>query len=238
MHNRGYGYCEINESNGGWTWIATSFFIVWIFTDFYEFLYHWCGHSFQAMWKLHKGHHHFYNPTPFAVIADNPIDQFFRAAPLLFFPMIFPVNIEMLFTMFSVLFYFNGLIQHSGHEPYHLDKIGIDGHNKYLLTSYHHYLHHAKSTMNRPLYNGQLLQLWDYLAGSHVYIPLSSTPTASGEQAVSAEKSTCLCSKCAREQGLRSMDEWNRLTKPDYSVLLSVSFWLSPNPESSHVKSA
>lgn len=237
---RGYGYCGVDSSNGGWLWIFSSFIIIWFLTDFYEWLYHWCGHRFQTMWSLHKGHHCFYNPTPFAVIADNPIDQLLRSAPLLFFPMMFPINIELLFGMFSLVFFANGLIQHCGYELYILEWIGIDGHSRWFLSSYHHYLHHAKSSMNSPLYNGQLLQVWDHLAGSATYVsPAINSKMTSNPTPQDILKS-CLCSKCAREKGLRSEKEWKRISAslPDYSLLLSPSFWLlEPSKEDSVRKS-
>ena len=195
------GYCGVEPY--GYTWLAVSFFIVWFLSDFYEFFYHWCGHYFPTMWSMHKGHHAFYNPTPFAVIADSPIDQFFRAAPLLFFPLIMPINLDMIFTLYSVVFYFNGLIQHSGHEL-----TVIDGHNKWILTSYHHYLHHARSTVHRPFFNGQLFQVWDNLFASTYEGP-------------------CLCSKCCRDKGERSIEKWQSTLKPNYSILMNVSFLIS-----------
>jgi Delta7-sterol 5-desaturase len=57
------------------------------------------------MWDVHKHHHVFYNPSPFAVIADEWMDQFIRATPLLFLPMITPVNMDLLFGTYAVFFY-------------------------------------------------------------------------------------------------------------------------------------
>jgi Delta7-sterol 5-desaturase len=199
----GYGYCEIQQH--GFLWLLISFFLVWVGSDFYEFFYHYLGHYYPLMWRLHKGHHSFSNPTPFAVIADDPIDQFFRAAPILFFPLLFPVHLEMIFFMYSILFYINGLIQHSGYDlPY------FDSHSTLILTSYHHYLHHAKSVIHKPLYNGQLFQIWDQLFGS-----IDTSP-----------RSQCLCSRCARERGERTHEKWLAIEKPDYSPLLSLNFWI------------
>jgi Delta7-sterol 5-desaturase len=209
-HGIGHGYCEVQDH--GYLWLILSFFLVWIGSDFYEFFYHYLGHTSSLMWRLHKGHHSFSNPTPFAVIADDPIDQFFRAGPILFFPLLFPVHLEMIFFMFSVLFYFNGLIQHSGYEiPW------IDGHSSLLLTSYHHYLHHAKSVIKKPLYNGQLLQLWDRLFGS-----------------IASSEGPCLCSRCAREKGERTMTQWLEIEKPNYSELLSLEFWMREGQSQKH----
>jgi lathosterol oxidase len=197
--NNGYGqgYCGLDSTaNGGWIWLWKSVFIVWLVTDIYEFLYHYCGHRISSMWTLHKRHHHFYNPTPFAVIADDPIDQFFRAAPLFVLPLLLPINIDMIFTMFSLIFYINGLVQHSGFEIPWLESFGIDGHSGILLTSYHHYLHHAKAAMNKALYNGQFLQIWDWAFGS-------ADPTFRG-----CVQYTCLCSKCCRNRGERTETHW------------------------------
>ena len=247
----GHAYCGISESTGGIGWLAQSFIIVWIFTDVYEFLYHWLGHVTRSMWQLHKVHHHFYNPTPFAVIADDPIDQFFRAAPLLFLPYFMPVNIDMIFTMFSVLFYFNGLVQHSGFEVPWLETIGIDGHSRLILTSYHHYLHHAKSTLYKPLYNGQLLQVWDHLVGSSAQpktidemlttksnghgCSIKTLPCSFADIMDGVE--VCCCSKCSRAAGLRDVESWNKIVKPDYSVLLTLPFWLAADSQDSATKS-
>ena len=49
--------------------------VVWIGSDFYEFAYHRLGHISFPFWKQHKHHHVFFNPSPFAVIADEWIDQ-------------------------------------------------------------------------------------------------------------------------------------------------------------------
>ena len=33
------------------------------------------GHTDLRFWKHHKHHHVFHNPSPFSVIADEPVDQ-------------------------------------------------------------------------------------------------------------------------------------------------------------------
>jgi sterol desaturase/sphingolipid hydroxylase (fatty acid hydroxylase superfamily) len=76
---------------------VATFFITWIASDFFEFFYHRLGHKYRAFWEVHKAHHVFFNPSPFAVIADEFVDQFVRSTPLLVYPLLFPVNIDMLF---------------------------------------------------------------------------------------------------------------------------------------------
>ena len=44
--------------------------------------------------------------------------------------------------------------------------------------------------------------------------------------AVPAAGTECRCSRCECAKGNRSLDKWRKLAKPDYSELLTASFWL------------
>jgi lathosterol oxidase len=119
-----------------------------------------CGRV-QLWWDQHKHHHVFFNPSPFSVIADEYVDQFFRATPLLFFPLLVPVNLDLLFFQYAFVFYIYGaatpltpcdsvtrdgagVYLHWGHElPW------PDAHHPILNTAFQHYCHHAKSTFNK-----------------------------------------------------------------------------------------
>lgn len=194
-----YAYCGVGEM--GWGYLITSFFVSWIIADAFEFGYHYLGHSVSAMWQVHKHHHRFYNPSPFSVIADEPMDQFVRALPMALFPMVAPVNMDMLFVQFGVFFYAYGVYLHWGYEFE-----SLDAHHPWINTSYHHYAHHALSVKNKPYHTGFYIQLWDKMAGSVL--------------------KDCRCSKCARAKGERTLEAWEKVAKPDYSPLLSPSFWL------------
>ena len=99
LHLMGTGklqaYCGLGDY--GWGYLIFSFFVIWLSTDFFEFFYHRMGHTIDACWNIHKSHHQFYNPTPFAVIADEYFDQFVRALPLVVLPMLMPMNMDLLF---------------------------------------------------------------------------------------------------------------------------------------------
>lgn len=190
----------------GWGYLVVSFFVVWIGSDFYEWAYHRLGHKRALWWKQHKAHHVFHNPSPFAVIADDHVDQFMRALPLLFIPMLMPVNMDVLFFTYGAFFYGYGVYLHWGYElrwP--------DAHHPWLNTSFQHYVHHARSTLNKPMNTGFFFKIWDRLAKSEYAAPPES----------------CLCARCCIARGERTRAAYDACFKPDYSPLLSLSFWLS-----------
>ena len=202
----GYGkaYCGVGPRGVGY--LLLSFIAIWIGSDLFEFLYHRLGHLWRRGWQEHRHHHVFYNPSPFSVIADNSLDQLVRSSPMLLFPLLMPVNMDLLFFTFAFFFYGYGAYLHWGYE---LD--WPDAHHPWINTSFQHYLHHAKSTLGKPFHTGFFFKLWDQLWGS-MY---------EGE---------CLCAKCCVARGERSEAAWTALPKPDYSPLLRASFWLRPAP--------
>eukprot|EP00004_Rigifila_ramosa_P020374 TRINITY_DN5285_c0_g3_i1.p1 TRINITY_DN5285_c0_g3~~TRINITY_DN5285_c0_g3_i1.p1 ORF type:complete len:329 (+),score=97.89 TRINITY_DN5285_c0_g3_i1:25-987(+) len=199
QHNHSQAFCGW----GGYSvWYHLGTFLVcWIATDFWEFYYHRLGHTTQSGWDQHKYHHIFYNPSPFAVIADEYIDQFVRAAPLAIFPMLMPINMDLLFAQFVIFFYAYGVYLHWGYElPW------LSAHHPIINTSFQHYCHHALSIKNKPMHTGFFFKLWDNLFDS-VY------------------KGECFCAACARAKGERSLELWQKVKRYDYSVMLTVPFW-------------
>jgi lathosterol oxidase len=98
-------YCGTGPNGEyGWGYHILCFLLIWIGVDFWEFFYHRVGHITTIGWSQHKHHHLFYNPTPFAVIADEYVDQFARALPLLLFPLVMPFNMDLMFFQFGVFF--------------------------------------------------------------------------------------------------------------------------------------
>lgn len=120
--------------------------IIFCFTDFYEYVYHYMGHKYSFLWSVHKHHHKFYNPSPFAVIADEYFDQFVRTLPMIFLPILLKINMDLLFLIFSTLFYGYGVYLHWGYESQ--SKI-LSAHNPVFNTAYQHYIHHAISSKNK-----------------------------------------------------------------------------------------
>jgi len=181
--------------------------LVWIGVDLYEFTYHRLGHTIDFFWKIHKPHHRFFNPSPFAVIADEAPDQFARALPLLLIPLAIPMNMDLLFFEFTAFFYLYGTYLHWGFEFEWLD-----AHHPIINSSFQHYCHHAVSIAKKPYHTGFFFKIWDQIAGS-------------------CYDKECFCAKCERTAGRRTLQLYNEIEKPDYSVLFSPKFWLNPPPE-------
>jgi len=202
MQGKSNAYCGIQH---GWLYELKMFGLIWIMTDFFEFFYHWCGHRFAVMWQVHCHHHAFYNPTPFSVIADEWFDQFWRASPFLFFPLVFDVNIELMLLQYLMCFYVYGIYLHWGYEME-----WPDAHHPIVNSSFQHYIHHARSIKNKPYHCGFFLKIWDQLFDS-MY---------------PEDRETCPCAKCSRERGLRSEEAFKKIDIPDYKSLLNWDIWM------------
>lgn len=193
-------YCGVEPH--GWGYLILTFFLTWIGSDFYEFYYHRLGHTTNWGWLQHKHHHVFYNPTPFAVIADDYVDQMIRAAPLLIFPLIAPWNMDMMYFTFTVFFYGYGTFVHSGYEVNY-----PDAQHWLINTPFQHYIHHAKSVRHKPYHTGFFFKFWDRMFGS--MYPEDFTDA-----------------KSCRLRGERSREIYNKTVIPDYSILLNWRFML------------
>ena len=91
---------------------------------------------------------------------------------------------------------------------------GVSAHQNFINTSFQHYLHHARSSMNTPYHTGFYFKIWDQLFGS-------------------TYTEACICAQCCQKKGERTEEQFRQQlqAKPDYSVLLTLSpsFWLESN---------
>lgn len=201
QHGYSRAYCGFEAYGVGYT--IFSFFVTWIISDFWEFWYHRLGHTKQTFWNIHRWHHQFFNPSPFAVIADEYLDQLARSAPLVVLPLLMPVNMDMLYLQFGLFFYGYGVYLHWGFESEY-----PDAHHPWINSAFQHYLHHAISINNKPYHTGFFFKIWDQLFGS-IY---------TGD---------CFCAKCCQKKGKRTLEIYNQIEKPDYSILFVPSFWFN-----------
>ena len=199
-------FCGLGDLSAAYHLVSISALIV--LSDFFFFYYHRVGHVFRPFWESHKPHHSFFNPTPFAVIADDWSDQFFRSLPLVVVPFFMPASIDLLFYMYAVCFYCYGAFLHLGHEmPW------LSAHNPLLNTSFHHYCHHAKSSMNQPFNCGFVFKVWDDLFRSQY------------------PREKCFCVECREAKGeLRTREQFDKLVIPDYGRLLTFKLWREKLP--------
>jgi len=155
-------------------------------------------------------HQVFFNPSPFAVIADEYVDQFFRALPLLLFPMLYPINMDVMFFTYGLFFYAYGVYLHWGYES-----DWLHAHNPIVNTSFQHYCHHAKAILKKPYHCGFFLKCWDQImhqvSGSGIY-----------------PQDRCFCASCERTKGNRSLEKFKEVKVPNYGCLLTLEFWSRP----------
>jgi lathosterol oxidase len=158
------------------------------------------------LWAVHKHHHAFYNPTPFSVISDEAADQLVRTLPLILIPLAVPTNMDLLFAQFAIFFYGYGVYLHWGFESAYLS-----AHQSVINGAYEHWYHHALSAGGTTYYTGFFFKLWDNMAAT-------------------VNKGPCICARCEVAAGRRDRAAWDKVVKPDYSVLLTPGFWLNAAP--------
>lgn len=90
---RGYTklYDHTDEGPGRWYDYAQLGFFV-IFTDFCIYWIHRGLHHPLIYKRLHKPHHRWIMPTPYASYAFHPLDGFSQSLPYHLFPMLFPMH--------------------------------------------------------------------------------------------------------------------------------------------------
>jgi lathosterol oxidase len=90
---RGYSRLyDAPEQGPGWwyTYLQFPFFIV--FSDFWVYWIHRALHHPLLYKRLHKLHHKWIMPSPFASHAFHPLDGFSQSLPYLVFPFLFPLQ--------------------------------------------------------------------------------------------------------------------------------------------------
>lgn len=126
--------------------LFTDGFIYWI----HRFLHH------KAVYKhIHKPHHKWKIPTPFASHAFHPIDGFLQSCPYHIYPFLFPLHK----VLYLCLFVFVNIWTVSIHDG---DYRVPDTLKPFINGSAHHTDHHLFYNYNY----GQFFTLWDRIGGS------------------------------------------------------------------------
>jgi Delta7-sterol 5-desaturase len=154
---RGYSqlYDNVNDSKLGWLAIIIYGALFIFFTDMCIYWIHRILHHKLFYKRIHKLHHKWIVPTPFASHAFHPIDGFMQSIPYHIYVFLFPLHkIQYLF-----MFLFVNVWTVSIHDA---DYRVIDSLKEFINGSAHHTDHHLYFNCNY----GQFFTLWDRIGGS------------------------------------------------------------------------
>lgn len=153
---RGYSrlYDEVSGASG-WVFLLTSVATFLMFTDALIYWIHRMLHTRVLYKYLHKAHHKWKMPTPFASHAFHPLDGFFQSLPYHLYPFIFPLH-KVVYLLLFVFVNFWTVSIHDGN--YNVPKAL----KPFINGSAHHTDHHLYYNYNY----GQFFTLWDHLGGS------------------------------------------------------------------------
>lgn len=144
------------EGYGHWVYVAGSMSIFLAATDYCIYWIHRWLHIPAIYKRLHKPHHKWVVPTPWAALAFHPLDGYSQSVPYHIIPFILPIHNWVYLGMFIFVNLWTILI-HDGDM--------ISGHflEKYINSPAHHTLHHLYFTCNY----GQYFTWADSMGGSY-----------------------------------------------------------------------
>ena len=126
-----------------------------LFTDFLIYWIHRGLHHKSVYKYLHKTHHLWKVPTPFASHAFHPIDGFLQSCPYHIYPFLFPLHKIVYLSLFLAVNFWTVSIHDGDYRVPEVLKPIING-------SAHHTDHHLLYNYNY----GQFFTLWDRIGGS------------------------------------------------------------------------
>ncbi|KAF2750302.1 hypothetical protein M011DRAFT_396746 [Sporormia fimetaria CBS 119925] len=151
---RGYAKLyERPEDAPFWWYNVLQFPIFIVFTDFFIYWIHRYLHHPLIYKHLHKPHHKWIMPTPYASHAFHPLDGYAQSIPYHVFPFILPLHKFAYIILFVFINIWTVLI-HDG--EYYADNPIING-------AACHTMHHLYFNFNY----GQFTTLWDRMGGSY-----------------------------------------------------------------------
>ncbi|KAG9029595.1 c-5 sterol desaturase [Tulasnella sp. JGI-2019a] len=145
-----------NIGDYGWTYFLLSVPFYLLFTDYCIYwLHRWLHHPILYK-RLHKPHHKWLIPTPFASHAFHPIDGYFQSVPYHLFIFLFPLQRYLYLVLFVLVNFWSIFIHDSDMISGHALEDVINGPS-------HHTLHHLYFTCNY----GQYFTWADRVGGSY-----------------------------------------------------------------------
>ncbi|KAI9597082.1 hypothetical protein BDF19DRAFT_435777 [Syncephalis fuscata] len=151
LHGHSKLYDRVDDY--GWTWLLFSMAFFIFFTDMMIYWIHRGLHHRWAYTPLHKLHHKWIVPTPFASHAFYFMDGYLQSIPYHLFVYLFPLQKLVYLGLFGFVNVWTILI-HDG--EYFTDNPVING-------AAHHTVHHEQFNYNY----GQYFTLWDRIGGTY-----------------------------------------------------------------------
>ena len=154
---RGYSRLYQNvEDKGGWGFVLFSIVAFLMFTDCLIYWIHRGLHHRSLYKYIHKPHHKWIVPTPFASHAFHPVDGFLQSVPYHIYPFIFPLHKVTYLVLFVFVNFWTVSIHDGDYRVPEVLKTYVNG-------SAHHTDHHVFYKYNY----GQFFTLWDRIGGSY-----------------------------------------------------------------------
>ena len=208
---RGHSKLYNSISDYGWAYAVLSVPLFLVFTDFLIYWVHRIEHHPRLYKHVHKPHHKWLVPTPFASHAFHPLDGYAQSLPYHIFPFVFPLHRVVSIWLFVFVNLWSILIHDS-------DMICNSPLEKIINGPSHHTLHHLFFTCNY----GQYFTVCDRMGGSYRAPRQEDDPmlavTAASEKATLAQKKAVAKAEAAA-QGL-SDDQSDASSSGDEGVVI------------------
>ncbi|KAF9533831.1 hypothetical protein CPB83DRAFT_844591 [Crepidotus variabilis] len=142
---RGYSMVYSSVDDYGWAYLIASVPLYLLFTDYGIYWIHRWLHLPIFYKYIHKPHHKWLVPTPFASHAFHPLDGFAQSIPYHVFVFVFPLHRVLFIGLFVAVNFWTIFIH---------DSDMVTGHvlEKFINGPAHHTLHHLYFTVNYGQY--------------------------------------------------------------------------------------
>jgi lathosterol oxidase len=156
LYYHGYNRFYASPTDYPLWYIPLSILGVFVVMEIFEWTFHWACHRSDLLWRIHKHHHRYSNPTTFGVMADQPVDMFIKASPLLWIPFLFPIWDVALIGTFATMNFLYGIYLHAGFDLPWMPS----PHSRYLVSAWHHNEHHSGSLDHNYGFFTGFMDIW------------------------------------------------------------------------------
>lgn len=147
------GYSRLYSEVGDWKYLLASAIAFLAFTDMMIYWIHRWLHHPILYGRIHKPHHYWIIPTPFASHAFHPLDGYSQSLPYHIFVFIIPMNSM----LYLGLYMFVNMWTISIHDGFHSIESDI------INSAAHHAVHHEQFSYNY----GQYFTIWDRIGKTY-----------------------------------------------------------------------